>query len=110
MSRSPTTAWRVVPLALLAALALAAPAEERRAVDPARTPAADPAAAQDPPPAKCCFTNPSYSGTCEVQPARDETCSQILGYLNNPLSQGKDYCGNTTIRGGWKSVSCEAKE
>jgi hypothetical protein len=65
---------------------------------------------QDPPPPKCCFTNSRYTGTCEVQPATDETCSSILGYLNNPMSQGKSYCGSTTIRGGWQSVACEAKK
>jgi hypothetical protein len=57
-------------------------------------------------PEKCCFTNPKYSGTCEVQPAKDESCAQILGYLNNPMSQGKSYCGSTAIRGGWQSVAC----
>jgi hypothetical protein len=66
--------------------------------------------AQDPPPAKCCFTNPGYAGTCEVQPAKDESCGQILGYLNNPMSQGKGYCGNTTLRGGWQSAVCEPKK
>jgi len=68
------------------------------------------AATQDPPPAKCCFNNPGYAGTCEVEPAKDETCGQILDYLNNPRSQGKGYCGNTQIRGGWKSVPCEPKK
>ena len=67
------------------------------------------ARAQDPPPPKCCFTNPSFAGTCEVEPAKDETCASILGYLNNPMSQGKSYCGNTTLRGGWTSVACEPK-
>ena len=62
---------------------------------------------QEPPPPKCCFTNPGYSGTCEVQPAKDESCAQILDYLNDPMSQGKGYCGNTTIRGGWKSAACK---
>jgi hypothetical protein len=56
------------------------------------------AVAQDPPTTKCCFTNPGFAGTCEVEPAKDETCASILGYLNNPMSQGKGYCGNTTIR------------
>jgi hypothetical protein len=65
---------------------------------------------QDPPPPKCCFTNPRYAGTCEVQPAKDESCGQILAYLNNPMSQGKSYCGSTTIRGGWQSVACEPKK
>ncbi len=67
------------------------------------------ALAQDPPP-KCCFSNPGYAGTCEVQPAKDESCGQILGYLNNPMSQGKGYCGNTTLRGGWQSAVCEPKK
>ena len=61
-------------------------------------------------PAKCCFTNPRYAGTCEVEPAKDESCGQILGYLNNPMSQGKSYCGNTTLRGGWTSVACTPKQ
>jgi hypothetical protein len=60
--------------------------------------------------AKCCFRNPGYAGTCEVQPAKDETCGGILAYLNNPMSQGKGYCGNTTIRGGWQSAACEPKK
>ena len=57
--------------------------------------------------APCCFENPRYSGTCEVTPDEDESCGSILGYLNNPNSVGKDYCGNTTIRGGWTKVECE---
>jgi hypothetical protein len=56
---------------------------------------------------KCCFENPRYSGTCEVTPGPEESCGSILGYLNNPNSVGKDYCGNTTIRGGWSQVTCE---
>jgi hypothetical protein len=63
---------------------------------------------QDPRP-HCCFTNARYVGTCEVEPAKDETCASIQEYLNNPQSQGKSYCGNTNIRGGWKSVPCEPK-
>lgn len=66
--------------------------------------------AQDPPPPKCCFTNPGYAGTCEVEPAKDETCRQILDYLNNPMSQGKGYCGNSQVRGGWESTACEPKK
>jgi hypothetical protein len=65
---------------------------------------------QEPHPSKCCFANPSFAGTCEVEPAKDETCTSILGYLNNPLAQGKSYCGNTTLRGGWTSVACEPKQ
>ena len=57
----------------------------------------------------CCFTNARYVGTCEVDPDKDETCATILEYLNNPQSQGKGYCGSTSIRGGWKCVPCEPK-
>ena len=55
----------------------------------------------------CCFTNPQYSGICAVEPGEGETCTTILDYLNNPNSQGKTYCGNTSIRGGWKRVECK---
>lgn len=61
------------------------------------------AAAADP----CCFTNPRFSGVCQVVPADDETCASILAYLNNPNSTGKVYCGKTSIRGGWTQVDCE---
>jgi hypothetical protein len=57
--------------------------------------------------APCCFENPRFSGTCEVTPGPEESCGNVLGYLNNPNSMGKDYCGNTTIRGGWTQVECE---
>lgn len=56
--------------------------------------------------AECCFNNPQYSGTCEVTPTGDETCRSILEYLNNPLSNGKDYCSGTQIRDHWTRVSC----
>ena len=26
---------------------------------------------QPPPPEKCCFTNPGYTGVCEIQPAKE---------------------------------------
>ena len=55
----------------------------------------------------CCFENPRFSGTCQVTPGPEETCGDILGYLNNPNSVGKTYCGNTKVRGGWTAVSCE---
>jgi hypothetical protein len=58
----------------------------------------------------CCFSNPRYSGVCQVTPGADETCAGILSYLNNQNSVGKAYCGNTTIRGGWASVTCDEKE
>jgi len=54
----------------------------------------------------CCFTNPRYSGVCQVVPGEGESCSSILAYLNNQNSVGKSYCGNTTIRGGWAQVEC----
>lgn len=60
--------------------------------------------------APCCFTNPRYSGQCKVTPGADETCADILSYLNSQNSVGKAYCGNTTIRGGWASVTCEEKQ
>jgi hypothetical protein len=59
---------------------------------------------------KCCYTNPQYSGTCEVTPSDGETCSTVLAYLNNPNAHGKTYCGGTDIRGGWKQVQCEEKK
>jgi hypothetical protein len=54
----------------------------------------------------CCFTNPAYSGICVVTPEKDETCATILAYLNDPQSQGKTYCHNTSLRGGWAQVAC----
>jgi hypothetical protein len=59
---------------------------------------------------RCCFANPRYAGTCEVTPAKEETCGTVLAYLNDPNSLGKTYCANTTIRGGWKSVSCAPRK
>jgi hypothetical protein len=55
----------------------------------------------------CCFENSRFSGTCQVTPGPEESCGSILGYLNNPNSVGKSYCGNTKVRGGWSTVSCE---
>jgi len=55
---------------------------------------------------RCCFANPEYAGVCVVQPGEGETCASVLAYLNNPRSQGKSYCGNTSVRGGWKQVEC----
>jgi hypothetical protein len=57
---------------------------------------------------KCCFTNPAYTGVCEVTPAKGETCDGILAYLNHPGATGKSYCGNTDVRGGWQQVTCKA--
>ena len=58
--------------------------------------------------AKCCFTNPAYTGVCEVVPRQDETCRTILDYLNSPNSAGKSYCGDTVIRGGWQQTTCQS--
>jgi len=55
----------------------------------------------------CCFENPRFSGKCQVQAGPEETCGSILAYLNNPNSVGKNYCGNTKVRGGWTKVSCD---
>lgn len=54
----------------------------------------------------CCFTNPRFTGVCRVTPGADETCADILAYLNNQTSVGKTYCGNTKVRGGWAQVDC----
>ncbi len=55
----------------------------------------------------CCFANDQYSGVCKVYPSGDETCGDILAYLNNPMATGKTYCGNTQIRSGWRQVECK---
>jgi len=55
----------------------------------------------------CCFTNPRYTGVCKVTTGPDETCGDVLAYLNNQASAGKTYCGNTKIRGGWAQVDCD---
>lgn len=61
-------------------------------------------------PETCCFTNPSYTGVCKVVTDENTTCADVLAYLNNPQSVGRTYCDNTTVRGGWKQVTCEEKE
>ena len=43
-----------------------------------------------------------------MTPGEGETCGGILAYLNNPSAVGKQYCGNTNIRGGWQQVACQA--
>lgn len=69
----------------------------------AETPAAETTIGGD----KCCFNNPRYTGKCEVTTGPDETCSDVLAYLNNQASVGKTYCGNTKVRGGWAQIGCE---
>ena len=96
-----------VALALAAALLMAATLEPGpRPQAPSPLTCAAQAADKDPRP-HCCFTNARYVGTCEVEPAKDQTCAAILDYLNNPQSQGKSYCNRTNIRGGWKQIPCE---
>jgi hypothetical protein len=94
MERSPRVALMGVALLLAAGASLLLTGANGRATSE--------------PGGKCCFTNPRYSGVCEVTPEEDETCASVLAYLNNPNSMGKDYCGNTTIRGGWEEVACES--
>jgi hypothetical protein len=104
------TGWtsRAIGVLILGAAVPAAPPTARAAVA-LRSPTPAILLADDAAKAKCCFTNPGYTGTCEVQPAKDESCGQILDYLNNPMAQGKSYCGNTTVRSGWKQTACEKK-
>ncbi len=58
----------------------------------------------------CCFTNPQFTGVCEVTPAKDETCDGILKYLNTAGTAGKTYCKNSRIRGNWQKTDCEKKK
>ncbi len=91
-----------VSLALLSVVVFAGVAVAVMIGAPGEPEAAN-AAGADP----CCFTNPRYTGVCQVTPGEGESCSSILGYLNNPNSVGKSYCGGTTVRGGWSQVTCE---
>ncbi|HXV63996.1 MAG TPA: hypothetical protein VEK15_25075 [Vicinamibacteria bacterium] len=103
---------RVLLLTAAAAMAaisttpIPAPFSELESATPAKARVAEP---QQSEPSKepCCFQNPRYPGTCKVQPAEDETCASILAYLNNPMAQGKTYCGGTDVRQGWTEVPCE---
>lgn len=92
-----------VRLILLVCVVLAGALAASFAVATSEQPASADAVATDP----CCFENPRYSGVCEVTPAEGESCSSILGYLNNPNSVGKAYCGGTAVRGGWSQTACE---
>ena len=83
---------RILGCAILLALATGGPGLTARAADPA-------------PP--CCYTNPQFSGVCSVEPGEAESCATILAYLNDPQSQGKSYCGNSSVRGGWTQKECE---
>jgi uncharacterized protein (TIGR02246 family) len=55
---------------------------------------------------RCCFNNFRYSGGCMVVTGGNETCGDVLAYLNDFNSVGKYYCDNTTIRGGWSLSDC----
>ncbi len=58
----------------------------------------------------CCFTNPRFSGTCQVIPDAETTCDDVLAYLNNPKSSGRTYCSKTKVRGGWQQVECDDEQ
>jgi len=58
----------------------------------------------------CCFTNPSFAGTCQVIPDEETTCDDVLAYLNNPNSFGRVYCLKTKVRGGWKKIECDGEQ
>jgi ketosteroid isomerase-like protein len=55
---------------------------------------------------RCCLNNFRYAGGCMVVVRGDETCQDVLAYLNNFNSVGKYYCDNTVIRGGWSLGDC----
>jgi hypothetical protein len=55
----------------------------------------------------CCVANPRFSGICKVELGPQETCRDVLAYLNNAASAGRTYCGNTDVRMGWKEVACQ---
>jgi ketosteroid isomerase-like protein len=54
----------------------------------------------------CCLNNFRFSGGCRVVVRGQETCRDVLSYLNSFQSVGKYYCDNTTIRGGWTLAQC----
>ena len=58
----------------------------------------------------CCVANPRFSGICEVELGPEETCGDVLAYLNNASSAGKTYCSNTGVRMGWKEVGCQEEQ
>lgn len=88
-------AWPMIALAsvaLVAALAAVAQPGVPVAEDSARS---------------CCVANPRFAGMCKIELGPDETCRDALEYLNNAASVGKTYCGNTSVRMGWKEVACQ---
>jgi hypothetical protein len=57
----------------------------------------------------CCFNNWRFSGSCVEQIEVNQSCGDILGVLNNPMSAAHRYCGGSTIRGGWAGVECGSR-
>lgn len=55
---------------------------------------------------RCCLTNPAHRGVCVVALGENETCEDVLAYLNAPNTTGRTYCNSTRLRGGWKKVPC----
>ena len=94
---------RVRPMIVLGAVAVAG------AIVASAAPTV-PAAGEDAGSRLCCVANPRFAGICKVELGPEETCKDVLDYLNNAASVGKTYCGNTTVRMGWKQVECQAEE
>jgi ketosteroid isomerase-like protein len=55
---------------------------------------------------RCCLNNFRFAGGCMVVVRGQETCRDVLAYLNDFNSVGKYYCNNTVIRGGWSLGPC----
>ncbi|MCG6928405.1 MAG: hypothetical protein LJF30_24220 [Acidobacteria bacterium] len=91
------------------AMVVLAAAAALAAVGATAAPSARPTAAEEDAPF-CCVANPRFAGICKVTLAEDETCADVLAYLNNAASVGKTYCGTTPIRGGWTKVECQVEE
>ena len=69
-----------------------------------------PTAGEDATSRLCCVANPRFAGICKVELGPEETCKDVLDYLNNAASAGKTYCGNTNVRVGWEEVECQEEE
>ena len=54
----------------------------------------------------CCLNNFRFAGGCMVVARGQETCQDVISYLNNFNSVGKYYCDNTMVRGGWTLSDC----
>lgn len=55
---------------------------------------------------RCCLNNYRFAGGCMVVARGQETCQDVISYLNNFNSVGKYYCDNTMVRGGWSLSDC----